>query len=308
MEAAVAQQTSIGDQLKAQIAEAFFSPVTEAIKVIRVAALFGIDARQTSIDKLGELKEEIFKKAAELWEPVAKKAVSDLTQEDLKILREASEKLEALKGINGNSVDALGATVSNNFATKVDGNTFRFHIAGPATPKSQESYVRGKLGDNAQVFIDGLKSIGVDVALDAPTQNTATLRTDSNNKNRSEQIRLYGSNDLIDPAQGANLAIEAVCIAQKAGIDLTTIKDAKSGKDESYEAKGARIKALALEKGLDEGTASMLEKLTSGVIRVGGSGSGALDVNDDGRLCAGVCAGGRGAPGGWAIGAGSASE
>ena len=56
---------------------------------------------------------------------------------------------------------------------------------------------------------------------------------------------------------------------------------------ESWEEKGSRIKAEALKAGLDEGTATLLEKLTSGVIRGGGgSGSGALSVHDDGQLYA----------------------
>ena len=68
-----------------------------------------------------------------------------------------------------------------------------------------------------------------------------------------------------------------------AGLDLRNINS------ESWEKKGIRIKAEALKAGLDEGTATVLEKLTSGYIRVGaGSGSGALDVVDDGRLYADV--------------------
>ena len=78
-------------------------------------------------------------------------------------------------------------------------------------------------------------------------------------------------------------AIEAVKQAREKEIDLRTINN------ESWDKKGDRIYAKAIETGLDEGTASMLKALTDGVIRAEEEGSRpvALYVSrSDGRLYA----------------------
>ena len=158
------------------------------------------------------------------------------------------------------------------FATKVNDQTFTYRLAGPSTAQTQESYIREKLGADADNVIDGLKYIGVDVSVKAPILNEATLKTDSNNKTLAEQNRHY-EGGLADPIQATNIAIEAICAAKTAGIDLRTINS------ESWEEKSSRIKAKAIKAGLDEGTATVLDKLTTGIIRVScGSGSGALRV------------------------------
>jgi hypothetical protein len=166
----------------------------------------------------------------------------------------------------------------NDFATKVNDHTFTYRVVGPTTDSSQESYIHRKLGVDPNFVLQGLKYIGVDVSVKVPILSEATLDTGSNNKTRAEQNRHY-EGGLADPIQATNIAIEAICAAKTAGIDLRSINS------ESWEEKGGRIKAEALKAGLDEGTATVLEKLTAGVIRVGGgSRSGALGVHDDGRL------------------------
>jgi hypothetical protein len=89
------------------------------------------------------------------------------------------------------------------------------------------------------------------------------------------------------------------------GVDLDL---ARKG-DESWEARGTRTKAEAITAGLDEGTATVLEKLVSGVIRFGngGSGSGALNVLGGGRLFASGYGDGS-SPLSWAFGARPAPE
>ena len=179
--------------------------------------------------------------------------------------------------------------------------TFTYRLAGPSTAQTQESYIREKLGADANTLIKGLKEIRVDVLVEAPGVSEAILDTGSNNKTRAEQNRYY-KGGLADPIQATNIAIEAICAAKTAGISLKDIYP------ESWEAKGSRIKVAALQAGLDEGTATVLEKLTTGAIRVsGGSGSGALHVSDGGRLYArGYHV--RSDPDGWFFGARPAPE
>ncbi len=167
------------------------------------------------------------------------------------------------------------------FATKVNDHTFTYRLAGPSTPQTQESYIREKLGDDADILIARLKKIGANVSVNVPSVSEAILDTGSNNKTPAEQNRHY-KGGLADPIQATNIAIEAICAAKRVGIDLRNITG------ELWEEQGSRIKAEALKAGLDEGTATVLEKLTGGIIRVsGGSGSGALLVLDGGRLYAG---------------------
>ena len=238
-------------------------------------------------------------------------------KEDLAALPAAqvSEKFKQLIGdfltrpigeISIEQIQALTALVKeadNTLETTplVKDQTFTYRVAGPTTAQTQESHIREKLGADAEVLIEGLKYIGVDVWVKAPILNEATLDTGSNNKTRAEQNRHY-EGGLADPIQAINIAIEAICAAKKAGLDLRTINS------ESWEEKGSRIKAEALKAGLDEGTATLLEKLTAGIIRVGGgSGSGALNVNDDGRLYANDY-NDNSNPNNWAFGARPAAE
>lgn len=190
----------------------------------------------------------------------------------------------------------------NDFATKVNDHTFTYRVVGPTTDSSQERYIHGKLGADAKFLIDGLKYIGVDVSLKVPILSEATLDTGSNNKTRAEQNRHY-EGGLADATQAINIALEAVSLAKGVGLDL-----ARKG-NESWEARGTRTKAEAITAGLDEGTATVLEKLTAGVIIVGdGSGSGAaLYVDGHGRLHADDY-GGSSDPYGWAFGARPAPE
>jgi hypothetical protein len=167
-------------------------------------------------------------------------------------------------------------------ATKVNDHTFTYRLAGPSTAQTQESYIREKLGTDGDSLINELKYLGVDVSVKAPGVSEAILDTGSNNKTRTEQ-NLHYEGGLADPIQATNIAIEAICAAKRVGIDLRYINS------ESWEEKGSRIKAEALKADLDEGTATVLEKLTGGVIRVSGSGSGVLFVGDDGRLYARGC-------------------
>ena len=211
--------------------------------------------------------------------------------------------LELAKRAEQQQQQSLSSSTSPpiGFATRVNDQTFTYRLAGPSTDQTQESYIREKLGAEADILIDGLKYIGVDVSVKAPILNEATLKTDSNNKTLAEQNRHY-EGDLADPIQATNIAIEAICAAKTAGIDLRTINS------ESWEEKSSRIKAKAIKAGLDEGTATVLEKLTGGVIRISrGSGSGALGVADDGRLCAYVYRG-YSDPHYWAFGARPAPE
>ena len=78
---------------------------------------------------------------------------------------------------------------------------------------------------------------------------------------------------------------------------------------ESWKEKGSRVKVAAIKADLDEGTATVLEKLTGGVIRIsGGSGSGALFVHVGGRLFASDSSRVPGFPPRWAFGARPAPE
>ena len=210
-------------------------------------------------------------------------------------LLELAETVEQRQSLSSSTSPPIG------FATKVNDQTFTYRLAGPSTDQAQESYIREKLGADADILIDSLKCMGVDVSVKVPILNEATLKTDSNNKTLAEQ-NLHYKGGLADAIQATNIAIEAICAAKTVGIDLRTINS------ESWGEKGSRIKAAALRAGLDEGTATVLEKLTVGGIRVnGGSGSGALFVDDDGRLCALVFCG-FSHPYCWAFGARPAPE
>ena len=189
-------------------------------------------------------------------------------------LLELAERAKQQQSLSSSTSPPIG------FATKVNDQTFTYRLAGPSTSQTQESYIREKLGAEADILIDGLRNIGVDVSVKAPILNEATLNTDSNNKTFAEQNQHY-KGGLADAIQATNIAIEAICAAKTAGIDLRKINS------ESWEEKGSRIKAEAIKAGLDDGTATVLEKLTVGGIRVNsGSGSGALYVSDVGRLYA----------------------
>jgi hypothetical protein len=189
--------------------------------------------------------------------------------------------------------------LKNIFTTRLDEKTLVFSLSGPTTEQSQEEYIRAKLGAKAQVLIDRLKRMSVDVSGRTPELNTCTLRTDSNNKDRSEQMKLYGG-ELVDAIQGVNLAIEAVSMANASGINLKTLEG------ESCKVKCARIKKEAEQKGLDEGTATILAKLSSGIIRVGG---GALCIDAlSGELCTRARDSSHGFPNGYAFGPGPAPE
>ena len=189
-------------------------------------------------------------------------------------LLELAERAKQQQSLSSSTSPPIG------FATRVNDQTFTYRLAGPSTDQTQESYIRKKLGADADILIDGLRNIGVDVSVKAPILNEATLNTDSNNKTFAEQNQHY-KGGLADAIQATNIAIEAICAAKAAGIDLKRIHS------ESWKEKGSRIKAEAIKAGLDEGTATVLDKLTTGIIRVScGSGSGALHVSDDGRLFA----------------------
>jgi len=201
---------------------------------------------------------------------------------------------------------APSTTLDGSFATRV-GKTLTFRLAGPATDQTQEAHILSKLGPvDGKVLIEDLRETGANVSGKTPALNEVILRTDSNYKDRTtqadrtRQAALY-PRGLADPVQATNIAIEAVCRAKTAGIELRTINS------ESYETKGARIEKAALEKGLGKETATMLKMLTSGVIRVEGSRSGALDVDDGGRLRAGGF-GDRRVSDAWAFGGGSPAE
>ena len=210
-------------------------------------------------------------------------------------LLELAERAKQQQSLSSSTSPPIG------FATKVNDQTFTYRLAGPSTAQTQESYIREKLGADAGYLIGKLKYIGVDVSVKAPILNEATLNTDSNNKTLAEQKRYY-KGGLANPIQATNIAIEAICAAKTAGIDLRTINS------ESWGEKGSRVKAEAIKAGLDEGTATVLEKLTGGAIRVsGGSGSGALGVSVDGRLYARDCRGYSSSPY-WAFGARPAPE
>ena len=234
-------------------------------------------------------------------EAVALGALNEAIQKGTLSTTQIAQLLELAKTAAPQQSLSSSTSPPIGFATKVNDQTFTYRLAGPSTSQAQESYIREKLGADAGYLIAGLKYLGVDVSVKAPILNEATLNTDSNNKTLAEQNRYY-KGGLADPIQATNIAIEAICAAKTAGIDLRTINS------ESWKEKGSRIKAEAIKAGLDEGTATVLDKLTTGIIRVScGSGSGALGVFVDGRLYAGVYGGGSG-PGDWAFGAGPAPK
>ena len=234
-------------------------------------------------------------------EAVALGALKEAIQQETLSTTQIAQLLELAKTAEPQQSLSSSTSPPIGFATRVNDQTFTYRLAGPSTDQEQESYIREKLGADADILIDGLRNIGVDVSVKAPILNEATLNTGSNNKTRAEQNRHY-EGGLADPIQATNIAIEAICAAKTAGIDLRTINS------ESWGEKGSRVKAEALKAGLDEGTATVLEKLTTGAIRVsGGSGSGALHVSDGGRLYArGYHV--RSDPDGWFFGARPAPE
>ena len=236
-------------------------------------------------------------------EAVALGALNEAIQKGTLSAPQIASLLELAKRAEQQQQQSLSSSTSllNGFATKVNDQTFTYRLAGPLTDQTQESYIREKLGADADYLIAGLKYLGVDVSVKAPILNEATLNTDSNNKTLAEQNRYY-KGGLADPIQATNIAIEAICAAKTAGIDLRIINS------ESWEEKGSRIKAEAIKAGLDEGTATVLDKLTTGIIRVScGSGSGALRVVVDGRLYAHAYDGSS-YPYDWAFGARPAPE
>ena len=235
-------------------------------------------------------------------EAVALGALQEAIQQGTLSTTQIASLLELAKTVEQQQSLSSSTSPPIGFATKVNDQTFTYRLAGPSTAQTQESYIREKLGADAGYLIGKLKYIGVDVSVKAPILNEATLNTDSNNKTLAEQ-KLHYEGGLADAIQATNIAIEAICAAKAAGIDLKRIHS------ESWEEKGSQIKAEAIKAGLDDGTATVLEKLTVGGIRVnGGSGSGALSVDGDGRLYAydvsDVCS----YPSDWAFGARPAPE
>jgi len=232
------------------------------------------------------------------------KAMSDLL---VKPLGELSvEQIRALTALTNQVSESHEPTPKSvGYATKVNDHTFTYRVQGPSAEKSQEAHIRDKLGEaDAKFFIQSLKdNLGIDVSIiNVPKVNEATLDINSNSKTRSEQGQLY-EGGLADATQAINIALEAVSLAKGVDLDL-----ARKG-DESWEARGTRTKAEAITAGLDEGTATVLEKLVSGVIRFGngGSGSGALNVLGGGRLFASGYGDGS-SPLSWAFGARPAPE
>ena len=197
---------------------------------------------------------------------------------------------------------------TNDFAEKVNDHTFTYRVAGPTSVQTQESYIHEKLGSHAQLLIDELKRIGVDVSVNVPGLSEATLDTGSNEKTHKLQ-RPFCKEEFANLVQATNIAIAAFCEARKVGLNFN---------DESREDKGRRIKAAALKAGLDEGTATVLEKLTAGSIRIGGGagsgslcivdGSGMERVTDGGRLRASDYYGRGSKTDAWAFGARPAPE
>ena len=208
-------------------------------------------------------------------EAVALGALNEAIQQGTLSSTKIASLLELAKRAEQQQKLSSSTSLPNGFATKVNAHTFTYRVAGPTTTQTQESYIREKLGDDVKtgVLIRGLKTRGVDVSVTVPILSKVTLDTESNGQSRAEQNRHY-EGALADPIQATNIAIEAFCAAKKAGLDLTD---------------SSRIKAKALKAGLDEGTATLLEKLTAGCIRVGsvsGSKYGdtiALSIVDGGR-------------------------
>jgi hypothetical protein len=211
----------------------------------------------------------------------------------LGVLPEGSEKGMAQVSITPTS-----------FATKIDDSTFAFKV--PGDPKlSQESHINAKLGADAPSLISGLKSIGVQLDRTVPEHSMAVLSKESNDKTYAKQKELY-ADGLASPYEAVNIAMEAVCAAKQAGIELGNIRDDLW---EDKEDKALRVESEALVKGLGEGTATVLKMLTAGVVRFdNGSRSGALGVGDDGRLCADDFYGHRSGPSFWAFGASPSAE
>lgn len=186
-------------------------------------------------------------------------------------LTEAIAKVKELRGL------VEGSSVSS-FATRIDDSTFALTVLGDPT-QSQESHIYAKLGTDASYLIDELNSIGVQLDQGkVPKHSKAVLSSASNNKTYAEQKRFY-TGGLASPYEAVNIAMEAVCAAKEAGIDLRTING------ESWAIKGLRVESEAVAKGLDEAKVTVLKMLAEGAIRFdNGSRSGALSVDAHGRL------------------------
>ncbi|MEZ4753024.1 MAG: hypothetical protein R3A13_01780 [Bdellovibrionota bacterium] len=212
---------------------------------------------------------------------------------DLDVLQDHADKLqEVIKKLKVCRAALNGGCF---FARRIDDKTIEYRVAGPTNGESQEDHIRERLkgyGDDAKVLISRLKVLGVDLSKKAPTLSEGTLRTDSNYKTLYEQKALYGG-ELLDDIQAVNFCMEAVTQAKEAGVELRTVNN------EGLEDKGKRVEQEALDKGLDQETATMLKMLTSGVLR---TRSAALSVDAYGRLYA-LRSLDFSFPGFWAVGA-----
>jgi len=160
------------------------------------------------------------------------------------------------------------------FATRVDEHTFIYRVAGTSTESSLFDFISEKLKLDrgyCDVLCQCLSKMGINLwKLRAPELYEVILDTNSADKWPSELSEYY-EGGLADPIPAIHVAVEAIRLAIEVDLDLT------SHEFEEPQAKGARIKQEALDKGLADGTSMLLEKLTSARIVFGNAKSG-LDM------------------------------
>jgi len=167
-------------------------------------------------------------------------------------------QIRALTGEVVMADEALKAMpLDRGFTTKVNDHVFTYSLAGPTTSTTLEAYIRQKLGDDAQTLINELRS-RFDTEVIVPRMIEATLDTGADARTEEELNRHY-EGGLAHPLKSICIAIEAICAAKTAQIDLRA-------SDSGDREKGARIRTEALKAGLDEGFAVVLEKLIAGGI------------------------------------------
>jgi len=238
---------------KAEITAEDFRNIT-INQEVQVAGVLGLNLRETT-------REILIKETLQLTDTISE-LVKKGNAGDKECFREAGrlaeQKIKIANVLSGHSV------ATDHFAQRTGDNEFAICLEGPAIEQSQADYIRHRLegfSSEADSLIHILRRIGVDLSKVASGPMQGVLRTDSNGKSLQKQRELY-EHGVADPIVGVNLAIEVILLARDKGVEL------KTKKDESYEAKGHRVYKAATDAGLSEASATILQMITYGAIRV----------------------------------------
>jgi len=235
--------------------------------------------QSATIEQLAAVREVLFGSDRNVTLARLAEETSKLTDTIQELLNEGDlTKAEKLIEQKLTIASILHDTATDGFARRVE-DGFVFRLEGPGDARKLEADIVQRLGaDNAKPLIEGLRKIGVDISKSTPELSQAILRTDGT-------FEIISGDSPHDARQGVALAVEAVCQAKEAGVELKGLPSDKG----SWEVRSARVKEEALGKGLSEGTAVLLEKLADGQGEItinGSNSSGVLHIYSDGRLVA----------------------